>query len=509
MKKQNSYFVEEREIEGKKMFAQILKRWRLVLLLAVIGAVLAMAADYRMMKKSAAEEAQAAADKANAAPVTIESLEKGMDRFDRQQVWRFVYMTNTLEERKNYLNESIRMTINPYKERVIDMEYQVVSENTAIAETVAQNYADYIVGEQFAKNLVKQLELDMHGCYIQELVSAEASGDAVKIRLIAGSREVCNYLADAAEAVIAAYKPETDVVVTIEQKNRTGMFVIDKELAEEQEAFNDDLELYTSSYNSLKKSLDDKQSTLANMLLKAGITSENTKILEAEALESATAESTEETTETEETETTDAADVQVQPAAVSIRWNKAPIGLAAGILVAIVWVMLFYALSQGIHGMEEAKYLFGVREMGTVSALSLRKKRLGSRMDSCMEKLGCGRHSYVEYDKQLALICANLLLTCKKENITEVAVAGSRQSASGQKIVEQMKNYLAEEGITLKSVGNVLCDGRALLTLAQTGTVLLVEEDERSYCNDIAKELNVFKENEIHFVGMVLISNCW
>ena len=106
MKKQNSYFVEEREIEGKKMFAQILKRWRLVLLLAVIGAVLAMAADYRMMKKSAAEEARAAADKANAAPVTIESLEKGMDRFDRQQVWRFVYMTNTLEERKNYLNPS-------------------------------------------------------------------------------------------------------------------------------------------------------------------------------------------------------------------------------------------------------------------------------------------------------------------------------------------------------------------------------------------------------------------
>lgn len=506
MKKQNSYFVEEREIEGKKMFAQILKRWRLVLLLAVIGAVLAMAADYRMMKKSAAEEAQAAADKANAAPVTIESLEKGMDRFDRQQVWRFVYMTNTLEERKNYLNESIRMTINPYKERVIDMEYQVVAESTTAAETAAQNYAEYIAGEQFAKALVKQLGLDMHSCYIQELVSTEASGDTVKIRLIAGSREVCNYLADAAETVIADYTPETENVVTITQENRTGMFVIDKELAEEQEAFNDDLELYTSSYNSLKKSLDDKQSTLANMLLKAGIKSENAKVLEAEALEAAVEESTEETAETEETEEAD--DVEVQPAAVSIRFGKAPLGVIAGILVAIVWVMLCYALSQGIHGMEEAKYLFGVRDMGTVSALSLRKKRLGSPVDFWMEKLGCGRHSYVEYDKQLALICANLLLTCKKENITEVAVAGSRLSASGQKIVEQMKVYLAKEGITLKSVGNVLCDGCALLTLAQTGTVLLVEEDERSCCNDIAKELNVFKENELQFIGMVLISNC-
>lgn len=506
MKKQNSYFVEEREIEGKKMFAQILKRWRLVLLLAVIGAVLAVAADYRMMKKSAAEEAQAAADKANAAPVTIESLEKGMDRFDRQQVWRFVYMTNTLEERKNYLNESIRMTINPYKERVIDMEYQVVAESTTAAETAAQNYAEYIAGEQFAKALVKQLGLDMHSCYIQELVSTEASGDTVKIRLIAGSREVCNYLADAAETVIADYTPETENVVTITQENRTGMFVIDKELAEEQEAFNDDLELYTSSYNSLKKSLDDKQSTLANMLLKAGIKSENAKVLETEALEAAVEESTEETAETEETEEAD--DVEVQPAAVSIRFGKAPLGVIAGILVAIVWVMLCYALSQGIHGMEEAKYLFGVRDMGTVSALSLRKKRLGSPVDFWMEKLGCGRHNYVEYDKQLALICANLLLTCKKENITEVAVAGSRLSASGQKIVEQMKVYLAKEGITLKSVGNVLCDGCALLTLAQTGTVLLVEEDERSCCNDIAKELNVFKENELQFIGMVLISNC-
>ena len=491
MKKQNSYFVEEREIEGKKMFAQILKRWRLLLLLAVIGAVMAVAADYRMMKKSAAEEAQAAADKANAAPVTIESLEKGMDRFDRQQVWRFVYMTNTLEERKNYLNESIRMTINPYGERVVDLEYRIASSDAG--ETVAQSYVDYVNSEQFAKDVVKELALDMRSCYVKELISIEASGDTFAIRL-----KACNRLADGAEAVLAAYVPETAGSYTLELENRTTTIIIDKELAAEQEAFNDDLELYTSSYNSLKKALNDKQSTLANLMLKAGVKSENSLLAE---------ESTEEATETEE-EAANAVDVEVQPAAVSIRFGKAPLGLIAGILVAIVWVMLCYALSQGIHGMEEAKYLFGVREMGTVSALSLRKKRLGSPVDFWMEKLGCGRHNYVEYDKQLALICANLLLTCKKENITEVAVAGSRLSASGQKIVEQIKTYLAKEGITLKSVGNVLCDGRALLTLAQTGTVLLVEEDERSCCNDIAKELNVFKENELQFIGMVLISNC-
>lgn len=495
MKKQNSYFVEEREIEGKKMFAQILKRWRLVLLLAVIGAVLAMAADYRMMKKSAAEEAQAAADKANAAPVTIESLEKGMDRFDRQQVWRFVYMTNTLEERKNYLNESIRMTINPYGERVVDLEYRIASSDAG--DTVAQSYVDYVNSEQFAKDVVKELALDMRSCYVKELISIEASGDTFAIRLMANNKEACNRLADGAEAVLAAYVPEAAGSYTLELENRTTTIIIDKELAAEQEAFNDDLELYTSSYNSLKKALNDKQSTLANLMLKAGVKSENSLLAE---------ESTEETAETEKTEEAD--DVEVQPAAVSIRFGKAPLGVIAGILVAIVWVMLCYALSQGIHGMEEAKYLFGVRDMGTVSALSLRKKRLGSPVDFWMEKLGCGRHSYVEYDKQLALICANLLLTCKKENITEVAVAGSRLSASGQKIVEQMKVYLAKEGITLKSVGNVLCDGCALLTLAQTGTVLLVEEDERSCCNDIAKELNVFKENELQFIGMVLISNC-
>ena len=495
MKKQNSYFVEEREIEGKKMFAQILKRWRLVLLLAVIGAVLAMAADYRMMKKSAAEEAQAAADKANAAPVTIESLEKGMDRFDRQQVWRFVYMTNTLEERKNYLNESIRMTINPYGERVVDLEYRIASSDAG--DTVAQSYVDYVNSEQFAKDVVKELALDMRSCYVKELISIEASGDTFAIRLMANNKEACNRLADGAEAVLAAYVPEAAGSYTLELENRTTTIIIDKELAAEQEAFNDDLELYTSSYNSLKKALNDKQSTLANLMLKAGVKSENSLLAE---------ESTEETAETEKTEEAD--DVEVQPAAVSIRFGKAPLGVIAGILVAIVWVMLCYALSQGIHGMEEAKYLFGVRDMGTVSALSLRKKRLGSPVDFWMEKLGCGRHSYVEYDKQLALICANLLLTCKKENITEVAVAGSRLSASGQKIVEQMKVYLAKEGITLKSVGNVLCDGCALLTLAQTGTVLLVEEEERSCCNDIAKELNVFKENELQFIGMVLISNC-
>ena len=496
MKKQNSYFVEEREIEGKKMFAQILKRWRLVLLLAVIGAVLAMAADYRMMKKSAAEDAQAAADKANAAPVTIESLEKGMDRFDRQQVWRFVYMTNTLEERKNYLNESIRMTINPYGERVVDLEYRIASSDAG--ETVAQSYVDYVNSEQFAKDVVKELALDMRSCYVKELISIEASGDTFAIRLMANNKEACNRLADGAEAVLAAYVPETAGSYTLELENRTTTIIIDKELAAEQEAFNDDLELYTSSYNSLKKALNDKQSTLANLMLKAGVKSENSLLAE---------ESTEEAIETEE-EAADAAEVEVLPAAVSIRFGKAPLGLIAGILVAIVWVMLCYALSQGIHGMEEAKYLFGVRDMGTVSALSLRKKRLGSPVDFRMEKLGCGRHNYVEYDKQLALICANVLLTCKKENITELAVAGSRQSASGQRIVEQMKTYLAKEGITLKSVGNVLCDGRALLTLAQTGTVLLVEEDERSCCSDIAKELNVFKENELQFIGMVLISNC-
>ena len=105
MKKQNQYFVEEREIDLKKVLLQVLKKWRLVLILAVLGAVLAVAADYRNTKKEATEAAIAAADKVNAGPVTIESLEAKMDDYSIQRVWRFVYMTNTLYQRRTYQTE--------------------------------------------------------------------------------------------------------------------------------------------------------------------------------------------------------------------------------------------------------------------------------------------------------------------------------------------------------------------------------------------------------------------
>lgn len=490
MKKQNQYFVEEREIDLKKVLAQVLKKWRFVLLLALIGAVLAVAADYRNTKKEATEAAIKAADKANAAPVTIESLEADMDDYSLQRVWRFVYMTNTLEQRRDYQMESILMTINPYQENVVDLSYEISADDSKDAENIAKQYVSYIQSDAIGTDIKAELGLELESCYITELLQADRTDAAFTIRVLGESQDACEKLADGVNAVVEAYKPST-LVYELKVGERSSDVVIDENLASRQADFNDDLNLYVSAYTSLQKSLDDDQSKLANMLLKKGITSKNS-VLPAE----------------EDAAEEERAHVEPEAVSVSPRLNKAPLGVLAGILLAVVCIVIQYSVSQGIHGMQEVKYLFGVRDMGSISVLSLKKKRFGNRIDRWADKVAMGHRDYADYDRQLALIGSNILLACRKENRTRVYVAGSRLNAIPAAFLQQLAERLKKDGITLEIGGNINRDAEALLQLSEDGACILIETDEKSDCNEIAKELNSCLQNDVQLLGMVLVLNC-
>ncbi len=489
MKKQNQYFVEEREIDLKKVLLQVLKKWRLVLILAVLGAVLAVAADYRSTKKEATEAAIAAADKANAGPVTIESIEAKMDDYSIQRVWRFVYMTNTLEQRRAYQTESILMTLNPYQENVVDLSYEVVAEDSKAAENIANQYVSYIQSDEIGAEIKTQLGLELQSSYITELLSVSRTDAVLKIRVRAESEEACERLADGVVSAVEGYASVTTASeYELKQESRESNIVIDDEVVSRQASMNSDLALYVSSYTALQNSLSNEQQALAALILQEGITSQNS-ILPAE----------------EETEEEERAHVEPAAVSVSVRPNKAPLGILGGILLAVVCVVIGYSASQGIHGMQEAKYLFGVRDMGSVSALSLKKKRIGNGIDRWADKIAM-EHS--DYAQQFAMIRSNILLACRKENRDHVYLAGSKMNMVPEAFLTQLSDSLKEDGITVEIGGNINRDAEALLKLTEDGACVLVEADEKSNCNEIAKELNKCRENEVQLLGMVLVSNC-
>ena len=75
MKRQNNYYVEQREVNLKRMITTVLYQWRIILVVALIAAVLMGMKQYK--SDVAAEEAriQAAIAAANAPEVTVEYLE--------------------------------------------------------------------------------------------------------------------------------------------------------------------------------------------------------------------------------------------------------------------------------------------------------------------------------------------------------------------------------------------------------------------------------------------------
>lgn len=466
MKKENGYFVEAREIEFGRMIWFVLKKWRCIIVLALIGAILTTAWKYA----SDCKEHQNTYEEAlreqteSAQSMSIEELKSQLSDKELMGVYRAQYYSKRAEEAGEYLENSILMQENAYAQNVEHIYLETDPESVT-------DILQYIYSDEFIQKVLEKTGWDTESRYLRELISAEADVETVAIMVTGITVEECTFLG------------ETVTNVLMEKYSA----VIQKEYHAEDVVVNTDLvKLYNDIFTDGSSSTDifsnyEVNFTYRQKQLYIALENEETEInMEADNVE-----------------------ITLEPTYIN---KRMPVfGALAGIVLAVVILGIYYTFSSAIHGKEEMKRLFDLEIIGNVNTEYIRKRRWFSGVDRLIDRIGSGKGKYLTYEQQIKMLVSYISLSCSKKQIRKIYITGTEAEKLCTAFTEQLVKELKEKGIEAKIGKSITSDAEALLEAASYPAVVLAEIDEKSSCVEIANELNLCLTQGIESLGVIMV----
>lgn len=446
MKKQDGYYVEERRINIFDMMRWVIGRWKIFIVFAVFGAVCVCAWQYYKDYKNHMNAYQSALQEQVKEDVSLETYLNPLSEAQIKGTYSALFYYRLIQEGTDYMDQSLLMQINPYKEDRITLDYSVRGEK----DEVVKNIDLFFSSEEFLSELNERLMWGEEDYFLRELVSVEASETGISIVTVASSEELVEQLATEVKDILKkTYGNELDNVSERKQVQ------VDQELAEKKNTILENIASNQVNYRTQCQTLTNDQINLFQYLV-----------------------------EQETGEGIEVADNNSEPVLEPTRINKkmAFVGIFVGIVVGIISLMIIYTFSGAIHGEEEIRNLFGIHVLGCVD---LRKK--------------------VKVHEQIERVCAEVVSMCKQNGINKVVFTSSMLSKLSADMSEELNMMCKQLGIDSYCVENIVYNTDGYNKASESKNIVLIEITDKSKCAEIAKELNTCLRNNIVCNGVIMV----
>lgn len=486
------------DIEIKDLLWEFLRRWRLIVVLALVCGIGLTAYQYRIdMNKTDVVTVKK----------TQEELEKAMGAQDLDEVTAAVALRRQLDEKSAYMETSELMRINPYEENVVIMQYYVKTDSEAVATSASEAYIAYVENGYLVQNMIEDGAYKLPPAYLAELINivreegsvyinAKDAKESLKLSLqgsdisycfnvrVVGKRtEDAEKLAADVKTALQSYSSNLASVVGNHQLlliEETSSVIVDQELAELQNWNATAIKTISNNIDSMKNEMTSDQITLY----------------------------TYRTTVTLETMTATAETATASPEKkVSISLKHTIIGVIVGTVLACVLIFGLYLFAAALRSAEEIKPLYKVKVLGCVDDTVFYKKKVFGFVDSLIVKLQNYRRKKLTYEQEVQMICANIAMDCRKNDTQEIVLASSIMEKLPEEIVKSVTAKCEEKGIHIAVVNAISYDAEAFESLVKVGSVVFVEKKRVSLYDELYKEIVLCKENDIHVLGMVVLGD--
>lgn len=474
----------EREISLSNLFWKLLLGWRRWLAAAIIFAILIATFDY-VRDSAAYKNAMSQQEKIQQGQID-ETISLTVE--EQEEVDTVKELQKTIAKTKEYMDNSIRMNLNPYEEKVLVLQYYVDSEYTFnytqenendYTDEVLASYCNYVTSGAMVTEICNQAELEISEAYLQELISSSSNADTFQIIVIFNETEMLEQLSNVIQTVVE--NQTSDIAKQIGSHSLKLLSIniktqADTSLATQQKTQSDALSAYRTQLTSLKDALTEAQLTVLNM-----------EIQQEEAEEGAEIET----------------DVVV-PVSPSFSVKMLILGFIVGVFLACVWIVLEVLFTSKIQEAKELSDLFGVRMIGELHSENPKKKFLGI-IDSVILKMKNRNKKQLTREQQFKIICSNIEIACKKVGVDKVYLTGSEIEKLDSQWISEIKELLAAAGITAANGENISYDAKSLKEMAETGYVVFMEQVGISLYNEVEKEVRTARENSVEIVGSIVI----
>lgn len=477
----------EREVALRDLLWKVVFDWKRLIACAIIFAIVVMGWHYTKAQEDyklalAEYENQMLAvetgekDTVNEADFTAEELQQINDAKSLQSL---------LDRSRVYMQNSIYMNLNAYKESVLIMEYYVDSDYTFnytednsadYTDALVSAYENYATNSNLAQQMIDKLSLSDEIRYVEELISVDAdlSGKSFSVEVAYPDASV---LSDIAEVVKDSLDAQTPVF-----SKSIGSHSL-KLLSEETTVRTDDKLINAQQdYQTMVNNYRNQLKTLKTGMSNAQLEALGDAVIDEE--------------ETDEGSMTNA--TPVEPVKPGFSTKYLVLGFALGVILSAMWSVCQVLFAGRLQNTAEVFDVYGVRLFGSVQTAS---KKTG--IDAFLLKLKNRNRKQMTEDEQLEMIASNIELVCKNDSLQQIYLTGSEWEKLDSQLRDKISEALSKTGIKVMIGGNVCYDMKSMRSANEIHNVVLIEQVGVSAYKEIEQEIRLLGEQGVNVLGCV------
>lgn len=466
MDQNNTY---EQEIDLKDLMFAVLHKWRSIIIVALVLAVILGGAKAAMTYQSQNDEEAILAAK--------EQYEEDLHAFERNKETMERELGNLqtdIENQQNYLEKSVLMNMSPYDiyearaDIFIKTDYEImpgmVYQNVDYTDTILQTYQSVMTSVAFLSNIAESTGIDVQ--YLQELIQivrgSTVIGNTSKLTNLL-TVTVKNSSQKEAEAVLKKLLDgieELQVKITenigehtVNTVNKSTGATVDLALADRQREQNNQLV-------NLRQSLEEKQQAFDELEEPEQLTSASTAMLKS-----------------------------------GIKYGV--LGGVLGGFMMVFFICVVFVMSDKVYSAKELKRRSGLKVLGTFPATGKKKMGVIDRFISRMEGLA----NDVSEEEEAALVAANI--SNYANEVKELLVTGTIPEEKIAEITRRLTDKLP--GMKVFSSPNMLKNVETLKVLPSCDGVVLIEQAGLSTYGMLGQEMEKVQDLQKELIGCIII----
>jgi capsular polysaccharide biosynthesis protein len=457
----------DRPVDIKELFFRIIYSWRKIILLSLVLAVILggykFYSETRNLNGLSQEDNYQTAMKAYRLNKAV--LESEIN-----------HLLQSIEEQKEYNENSVLMQINPLDKQVASINYYVATGYKIMPEVTYQNVdiTNMIIGSyniivskgEMYQYIMDNLSFDIEPRYLKEIITATADFNThmISIDIVHNERKQCEEI----------YR------LVMDYFNQAKNDITEK-IGEHTISIIDD-----SIQSVVDLSLDEYQKN--NYLL---ISDYETKLQEKQAEMSALIVPV---------KSTNSVTVVINN---SIKYGI--FGFVIGMMLSAFLLLSINLLSDRLTGTKELRDRFNIRILGEIK--KKRKKKFFGFIDLWLEKMEGKVSSNMAEVEEIKRVCANIkaVLHMEKYGNSKVMLTGTANINKIIGICDKLNKEMTESHVQIISGANICYTASTIESIQDCGSVVIVEEINNSTYTEITKQIININDLNKKIIGAVLI----
>lgn len=490
--------MDEREIDIKDFLMYACIRWRMFLIWVLIGAIV-LGGIGAWKAYSANRVAQQALEtlseeSAQSKEKVVEELKQSLTNQEALEVERvfesYKDMVRNCESVAKYIEESVRMQLDPYAVSTISLGYFVDNHYQSVYPAVEgkDNTAATIVALQEGvldtityNRIIKELGWDKDEEYVRELISMRNVGDVFYISIYAPGQAECETIRDIIMERIQVRSGELQNIFgkfDVEIIENEYRVIIDRDLLSEQTSMVSNIYNYKSNYALLEAGMSESQKSYLNEL----------KNIE---LQMSTKKNIDKNNEIE------------VPKQGLFQIKYVLLGALVGIVLYCVLLFLRYVLSEKLHTADEMEQRYCVRLLAEIDGVEARKRKKG--VDKFFHDLFIREGFVQNVEDAVSAIQSEIHVLVKNANVNSFYVATTCDTLECDRVIESICEKKNEEHYSIYRGDEVSYKPEELVKIGECDGVVFVEQVGASSYKRIRRLVCFCRKNNIPIIGCAVV----